>query len=143
MNTANIYNVLMAAENVKPLGERLGDGLQVFVIGILAVFLVLAVLMGVLMLFNLFFYVIPEKNKAKAKKKAEKEEIAPVDPNALEEAAPQAAQEDDTQLIAVITAAIAAYTAQSGAGALPFRVVSYKRVRGANGWNGADENETV
>ena len=46
----------------------------------------------------------------------------------------ETAAEDDTQLIAVITAAIAAYNAQSG-NSLPFRVVSFKRANGANGWN--------
>ncbi len=127
------------------LGERLSNGLTVFVTGILAVFGVLAVLWGVLALFKIFFYDIPEKKKAEAKKKAEQSEIAPVTVGAAEETeAPT--EEDDTQLIAVITAAIAAYRSSAEASAepaLPFRVVSYKRVRGACGWNGADENETI
>lgn len=124
------------------LGERLVSGLPVLIIGLLAVFAVLAILWGVLALFKVFFYDIPEKKKAENKTKAEQGEIAPV---VVEEKAeePAGAAQDDSQLIAVITAAIAAYTAESSKSALPFRVVSYKRVRGANGWNGADENETV
>ena len=141
MNTAMIRNVMMATDGVKPLGERLADGLQVFVIGIVAVFAVLAVLWGVLALFKIFFYDIPEKKKAEAAKKALENTPAPAYPEVEPEVA--APEEDDTQLIAVITAAIAAYTAQSGKSALPFRVVSYKRLKGANGWNGADENETI
>ena len=27
--------------------------------------------------------------------------------------------------------------------ALPFRVVSFRRSKGANGWNGADDNEVI
>ena len=141
MNTANIVNVLMAANGIKPFGERITDGLQVFIIGILAVFGVLACLWGVLALFKVFFYDIPAKKKAAA---AKQEEIAPA-PAVEEPVIDEPAAEDDTQLIAVITAAIAAYRASAdaeAAPALPFRVVSYKRVRGACGWNGADENET-
>ena len=134
MNTANIYNILMAADGIKPIGERLADGLQVFVVGILAVFVVLACLWGV--------YDIPEKKKAESKITTEQSKIAQV---TVDEkvAEPAVTVQDDSQLIAVITAAIAAYNAENGKVALPFRVVSYKRVRGANGWNGADENETV
>ncbi len=139
MNTAIINNVLLAT---KPLGERLGDGLQVFVIGIAAVFSVLAVLWGVLALFKIFFYDIPEKKKtekklARDKAKNESDEIVPVVVGAESNES-----SDDEQLIAVITAAIAAYNAEAGKSALPFRVVSYKRVKGAGGWNSAFENET-
>lgn len=142
MNTAITLNVLMAAkEGIKPLGERLGDGLQVFVVGVLAVFGVLAVLWGVLALFKVFFYDIPQKRAEALKKKSE--EIVPVEVNKPAETVAAPSADDDTQLIAVITAAIAAYNAASGKSALPFRVVSYKRIKGANGWNGADENETV
>ena len=143
MNTAMIRNVMMATDGVKPLGERLADGLQVFVIGIVAVFAVLATLWGVLALFKIFFYDIPEKKKAENAKKALANTPAPAPVAIPEASSPAPAAEDDSQLIAVITAAIAAYTADSENGALPFRVVSYKRLKGANGWNGADENETV
>ena len=140
MNTAIINNVLMAT---KPLGERLGDGLQVFVIGVAAVFSVLAVLWGVLALFKIFFYDIPEKKKSEKKAlrdkaKNESNEIAPV----VVGADNTVKNDNNEELIAVITAAIAAYNAEAGKSALPFRVVSYKRVKGAGGWNSAFENET-
>ena len=135
MNTAMINMLSLLADIT--YGEKILNGLTVVVVGLGGVFSVLAIIWGVLALFKVFFYDIPEKKKA-AKIKAAPEP-APV-AEAPVEAAPEA---DDTQLIAVITAAIAAYTAESAGGALHFRVVSYKRVRGANGWNGADENETI
>lgn len=140
MNTAIINNVLMAT---KPLGERLGDGLQVFIIGIVAVFAVLAVLWGVLALFKIIFYDIPEKKKAdqkiaREKAKNESGEIVPV----VVGSDNTAENDNNEEIIAVITAAIAAYNADKGGSALPFRVVSYKRVKGAGGWNSAFENET-
>ena len=135
MNTA-MMNMLSLLADIT-YGEKILNGLTVVVVGLGGVFSVLAIIWGVLALFKVFFYDIPEKKKA-AKIKAAPAP-APV-AEAPVEAAPEA---DDTQLIAVITAAIAAYTAESAGGALPFRVVSYKRVRGANGWNGADENETI
>lgn len=135
MNTA-MMNMLSLLADIS-YGEKIINGLIVVVVGLAGVFAVLAIIWGVLALFKVFFYDIPEKKKA-AKIKA-----APA-PTPVAEAPVEAAPEaDDTQLIAVITAAIAAYTAENGSGALPFRVVSYKRVRGANGWNGADENETI
>ena len=135
MNTAMINMLSLLADIT--YGEKILNGLTVVVVGLGGVFSVLAIIWGVLALLKVFFYDMPEKKKA-AKIKAAPAP-APV-AEAPVEAAPEA---DDTQLIAVITAAIAAYTAESGGGALPFRVVSYKRVRGANGWNGADENETI
>ena len=136
MNTA-MMNMLSLLADIS-YGEKILNGLTVVVVGIAGVFSVLAIIWGVLALFKVFFYDIPEKKKA-AKIKAQ----APVEaaPAATEE--PAVEEADDTQLIAVITAAIAAYTADSTGASLPFRVVSYKRVRGANGWNGADENETI
>lgn len=146
MNTDIITNIEdivaetteQVADEAMSFGERLVFGGEVTLIGILIVFSVLAALWGVLILFKKFFYDIPEKKKAAQAAAAPTAVPAPVP---SEPAVAEA--EDDTQLIAVITAAIAAYNSDKGAGALPFRVVSYKRVRGANGWNGADENETI
>ncbi len=114
-------------------GDRMSYGFQVFAVGLCTVFGVLAILWLALVLFKVFLYDIPQK---KAAKKAKNEAnnapaVEPVQENVTDEIIP----EDDTQLIAVITAAIAAYTAESGS-TLPFRVVSYKRISGANGWNG-------
>lgn len=135
MTISNTHTLL----SVMPFGERMTFGLQVFVVGMLTVFAVLAILWLVLELFRIFFYEIPRKRKA-----AEKAEPANQAPEKAAEpavaAAPAAA--DDSELIAVITAAIEAYNSQNGS-ALPFRVVSYRRVTGANGWNKADTNQTI
>ncbi len=50
--------------------------------------------------------------------------------------APAPAAQDDRELIAVITAAIAAYQSASGQPNLPFRVVSFTRKNNASGWMG-------
>ena len=114
-------------------------GLQVFVVGLGTVFAVLITLWLALILFKVFAYDLPQKKAKKlAEESAKVESAAPVvtEPVAVEAVAvEESTAEDDTQLIAVITAAIAAYNAQSG-NSLPFRVVSFKRAGGANGWNG-------
>lgn len=111
--------------------ERMSYGFQVFVVGLGTVFAVLAILWLALVLFKVFAYDIPQKRAQKKAAESKVEEVATTEPV---EVIPEAESEDDTQLIAVITAAIAAYTSESGS-SLPFRVVSFKRVSGANGWN--------
>ena len=86
-----------------------------------------------------FFYNIPNQKKNAANTAVNKVENVPAAAD-IPLAAPAAS--DDTQLIAVITAAIAAYNASAG-NKLPFRVVSYKRTAGAGGWNGAAEDESI
>lgn len=138
MNIANAKPLLDTVS--MPLGERLLYGLQVLVIGIVTVFVVLALLWGVMALFKVFFYNVPNKKKnAAGTANITKVENVP----AAEDIPLAASASDDTQLIAVITAAIAAYNASSGNGCLPFRVVSYRRVAGAGGWNGAAEDESI
>ena len=132
----NIINTALSSGGLS-LGERLSGGLSVLVIGVAAVFGVLASLWGVLALFKIFFYDIPEKKKAK---KAVPPAPAPAEEPAAP--APEVKASDDTQLIAVITAAIAAYRSDTEKTALPFRVVSFKRSRGSAGWNGTEENES-
>ena len=124
-------NVLL--NSAMSFSERMSYGLQVFVVGLATTFVVLIILWLALLLFKVFAYDIPQKKAKKmAEKAASKVEATPAEeaPVAVEEIE----NEDDTQLIAVITAAIAAYNAQSG-NSLPFRVVSFKRAGGANGWN--------
>ncbi len=128
-------NVILSAAQPMGFAERMAYGLQVFVVGLGTVFAVLITLWLALILFKVFAYDLPQK---KAKKLAE-EAASKIEASPVAEEAPISVVEepasDDTQLIAVITAAIAAYNAQSG-NSLPFRVVSFKRAGGANGWNG-------
>ncbi len=111
--------------------ERMSYGLSVFVVGVATVFSVLAILWAALVLFKVFAYDIPQKRAKKAEEKKKVEVPASVETVEAEPVIEE--NDDDEQLIAVISAAIAAYTAQSG-NALPFRVVSYKRVNNAGGW---------
>ena len=128
-------NIMLSAAPSMDFAERMAYGLQVFVVGLGTVFAVLVILWLALVLFKVFSYDLPQKKANKlAEEAASKVEAAPI----VEETPISVIEEpvsDDTQLIAVITAAIAAYNAQSG-NSLPFRVVSFKRAGGANGWNG-------
>ena len=135
MTFSNIISLL----GTLPFSERISYGGKVFVVGMTTVFSVLIILWLVLLLFRLFFYDIPEKRNSKPL--PVKTELPDNEPVAFEIKSGENTV-DDGELIAVITAAIEAYNAQAG-NALPFRVVSYKRVRGANGWNGNDNNETI
>ena len=107
---------------------------QTPLLGIGMVFSVLALLWGVLAIFKLIF-----AGKTPKAPKAPKEVKAPKAEKKTETvAAPVVAQSagDDAQLIAVITAAVAAYMAEEGTDyAGGFRVVSFKRVRGGRTWN--------
>ena len=119
-----MFDFLLA--NVRPeaqvkletFGEKFTVGGGVFLRGMCTVFAVLAIIWLFLSVVRYFVYDLPSKRKAEAeeKKAAEQAEAAP--------AAPAAA--DDGELIAVITAAIAAATAGEGGG--KFRVVSFHRV---------------
>ncbi len=130
-------NFILSTAAAMNFSERMAYGLQVFVVGLGTVFSVLAILWLALVLFKVFAYDIPQRKAKKAAEAAAKaneaeKSVVETEVNAVEEST---VAEDDTQLIAVITAAIAAYNAQSG-NSLPFRVVSFKRVGGAGGWNG-------
>ena len=129
------------AANVVDLGgafssERLSYALEMTALGLLAVFAVLAILWGVLALFKVFMYDMPQrKAKAKAQKIAEPAPIVVNEPNVV---TPVATNNDD-EVVAVIMAAISAYIsadptlAEEYAGG--FRVVSFKRVRDKAAWN--------
>ena len=96
--------------------ETLGFGGMMLGIGMLAVFAVLCILWGALILFKIGFYDLP------AKKKAEKAAEAPA-PVATAIEVP--VQNDEEELIAVFAAAIA--MAESECAGAKFRVVSFNR----------------
>ena len=115
-------------------GERAEYALQGTVTGMVMVFAVLGLLFGIISLSKVVFYDVPERKK----KKKQKTHASPtaVDPAPVA-AAEKNQSEDDGQLIAVITAAVAAmiesgdYKDEFAGG---FRVVSFKRsAKGA--WN--------
>ena len=104
--------------------DKLMYGLNVSFIGIVTVFAVLAIIMGVLYLFRLYFYDIPNKKKSEnAQPKA-----APA-PAVQKVAAPVAnvTTEDDELVPVVIAAAVAAYM-ETNAPKSKYRIRSFKRI---------------
>lgn len=121
-------------------GEAWLYALQMTLIGMGMIFAVLGILWGALAIFKLIFARNEgeKKEKATLESKAEKES-KPVTVEAPT-AAPTpvaAASPDDAELIAVLTAAIAAYEAEQGrcVSVGDFRVVSYRRANGGRSWN--------
>lgn len=106
--------------------ERISLAVLMIVQGMGMVFLVLAILWLVLVIFKKALYKDPSKQ--------EKKEEAPA-----EAPAPVAAPTDDGALVAAITAAVAAYIdsdpALSSRFAGGFRVVSFKKKNGKTSWN--------
>ena len=109
--------------------ERLSLAGQMTLIGMGMIFSVLALLWAVLAIFKVVF-AKPEKKK---KPEAPVAQPAPV----VEETVAIAAETNDDELIAVITAAVAAYMAQENPDVAPsgFRVVSFRRANGGRSWN--------
>lgn len=115
------------------LGEALGIGGMVTVVGLAIVFGVLVVLMLVLMLFKVIFYKDPKK--AQPAKQPTEQTVQVTAPT------PIAPQNDDTELVAVLTAAIAASLNTS---TYNLRIKSYRRVdTKANAWNSAGVRENI
>lgn len=119
------------AVNVKmpfnSIGEALGYGLPLSLFGFCVVFFVLALLWGILSLFKLFFYTIPQdkKNSGGASGSVNSANIQKMTPSDGGEAVLDASFADG-EIIAAITAAIDAFRSQSGAVG-GFRVVSFKK----------------
>jgi len=124
-----------------PIGERLALGGEVMVVGLATVFAVLIILWGVLVLFRIAFYDIPNKRKAEADAKQQALNEADYAADAAsgasydEPASEPVYGSNDGELVAAITAAVSAYrAAQNGAGASDaavstrFRVVSFKKI---------------
>lgn len=108
---------------------------QTVVLGMGMVFSVLAILWAILSIFKLIFAGKSPKEPKPVKQKPIKEK--PAEAKAESVTAPTPAVQDDGALIAVITAAVAAYMAETGE-EVPvggFRVVSFTRVRGGKPWN--------
>ncbi len=135
-----VNNVLSASTEAADLGgafspERWAYAGQMTLLGMLMIFSVLAILWAILSLFKVFF----ARNEA-----APVEKVAKV--KTVEKAAepvPKVAStpilaHTDEELVAILTAAVAAYIeseGQSESYAGGFRVVSFRRVGGGRSWN--------
>ena len=115
--------------------DKLGYGGKAMVIGLLIVFTGLIIIILCLKLMAAIFNGI-QKKKAK---KAEQERIAAekaAPAETIAEPEPEAPEGDDTELIAVISAAVAAFLGS----AAPVKIKSVKRV---NGWKNAARTEQI
>ena len=111
------------------LAEALATGLQTTVIGLIIVFSVLIILMLVLMGMKYVFAPKNEKNPEAAKE---------VNPLKVQEEYPQ---EDEEELVAVLTAAVAASLNTS---TYNLKIKSYRRIgNNAPAWNRAGLNEAI
>ncbi len=116
------------------IGEALAEGLQVTVIGLTIVFGVLIILMLVLMAFKAVFYKQP-KAKPEALPGAESIALPAAEPE------PKAKPADDGELIAVLTAAVAASLNTS---TYNLNIKSYRRVGNASpAWSKAGLSDVI
>lgn len=106
------------SQTFKSIGEAFGYALPTSALGFLTVFGVLALLWGILEIFKIVFYTIPNKRKAAVKAKPAEE------PTAVPETAENGSEEE---IVAAIMGAISAYRAANGESAGGFRVVSFKK----------------
>lgn len=108
---------------------------QTVVLGMGMVFAVLAILFLILSVFKLVFAGKTPKEPKPVKENPIK--AKPVENVSAATPAPAPTQSNDGELIAILTAAVAAYMAEEET-EVPegeFRVVSFTRVRGGRAWN--------
>jgi len=121
-NTILLANGISASmDTTRSFAERMQIGAEVAILGLGVVFAVLILLWGILSLFKVFFYDIPNAKKAAPKETAP----APAEVPAPVQTAPASASDDE--LVAAISAAVAAYMSAEGCPASGFRVVSFRR----------------
>ena len=128
MNWNMIY---LLTANGMPMDERLAYAMRMLIVGLGMVFVVLAILWGVLVLSRIVFYDMPRRRRQEEieeHKAVVKPAPAPA-PVTVAPAAPVATHSDDA-------AAISAAMAEEGtAPAGGFRVVSFRRTSGNHAWN--------
>lgn len=111
---------------VKPFGERTIEALGNLVLGMLVVFAVMAILCIILSFIGKFF-------SSKEKKTDVKKVEAPASPVVEEVPA-----NNDEEIVAAITAAVACVLASEGTPAPAFRVVSFKKTNTKRSWNNVE-----
>lgn len=100
------------------IGDVFKSGGSYAIVGLLTIFVVLAIIWGLLELFHLL-------SNRKPTKSTEPETATPAAPAPVATPAAPAADSDDEEIVAVIAAAIAAAQNENPLGS--FRVVSFKR----------------
>ncbi len=105
--------------------DKLLLGGQTLLLGMLAIFAILAIIYTAIKVLG--FALNPARKTAKKEAKAEEKASAPAaEPVAAPAPAPAPAANDESELVAVLAAAISAY---SGEPVTKFRVVSFKHIK--------------
>lgn len=113
--------LFLLTKDPRPFGERASEAGTVSLLGMAAIFGVLAILWGAIELFHLC---ISAAGKRKAKKQAKAEPSAPAE---TVKPQPDSVSPDDGALVAAITAAITDAREEEGR-TTGFRVVSFRRL---------------
>lgn len=137
----NLLTLQLLTAEAMPMGERVMYALRMLIVGLGAVFAILALLWGVMVLARVLLHDIPTRSKVeqdalKSAPPVGRPNVSsrPVAPATVAPAAPAA--QDNGVLIAIITAAVSA--AMQEEGTLPpggFRVVSFRRSSNGGAWN--------
>ena len=130
MNTFNyaLSSDQLANTRFTNFGEAVGYALPKALFGFAVVFGVLILIWGILALFKVFFYTIPNSaNKSASDKSAKKEAVKATAAPVAQQTVSTAVPTDDSALVAAITAAISAFRQQNGEANGGFRVVSFKK----------------
>ena len=116
-----------ASDNiVKPFGERTVEALGNLALGMLVVFSVMAILCIILTFTGKFF---SSKDKKTEAKKVEAEPAPTVE---------EIPANNDEEIVAAITAAVACVLASEGTPAPAFKVVSFKKTNTKRSWNNVE-----
>lgn len=107
-----------AAEVPEDLLQRLWYGLKIAFLGMGIVFAILLIIMAVLYLFQYFFYTLPKRKKTEAETAVQQD--APAELTVVSE-------EDNEELIAVISAAVAAYYEKESPKS-KYRIRAFRRI---------------
>lgn len=114
------------------MSELIKQGAIIFVVGYVLVFVVLSIIWGILELSRLFF----------TRKNADSEKTAEAQNTTAPTPAQTKAEEDDDELIAVLTAAVAASMGRTSTYNL--NIKSYRRVNNQSpAWNRASRQENL
>lgn len=98
--------------------DRVAEALKVSLLGLATVFAALAIIWGILEVFKVFVYDIPNKRKAEQDKKGNGDKPAEITSSDVD------VVDDDSEIVAAISAAIALVTERPVSS---FRVVSFRK----------------
>ena len=117
--------------------DKLGQGVPIAIIGYVMVFVVLAILWGIIELMHIILTPKTSKNKKKEEVKVTQNSLIEKETEAVVETE----QVDEGELVAVLTAAVAASLNTS---TYNLRIKSFKRIDTKNNaWSNASRNDAI